>query len=381
MRIVLLAQCITESCIGVRDNRRYLSAAGRKKVLNLAAYLDALGHEVTIVSNSYAKTSWPASSETLGEHISVVHSPTWAVGRLTPFRRGIATLFALHWLARHRAEVDLAIIYNYHLEFALPALWARRRHGLPFVLGYEDGLYLVRHYRSALYRWIERAVYRACSAVIYVNPQLRERLQACGVDKPGAVIHGYFNDADVSALTPQPGSSRELLFAGNFSRGFGFDELLRYIEHCPDGWRLNVCGRGGPGETEAVRSHCAVHPRANYLGFVSDEKLAELRQRAAAVILLNDVDSEFNRTNFPSKLFDYLSAGKLIVCTRNPLLADYAALDNMLLLESIADDLPRLGERLPQHRFDADQVAALHQQILDTLRGVIDGVAPSRTER
>lgn len=362
--------------MAARDNRRYLSAAGRKKVLNLAAYLNALGHDVSIVSNSYAKGSHPAIVEHLGERLSVIHAPTWAIGRLTPGRRALATAFALRWLARHHRDIDLAITYNYHLEYALPALWARRRHGLPFVLDFEDGLFLVPHYRRPLYRWIERAVYRACAAVIVVNPGLRERMLACGVDKPTAVIHGLFNGADPGGLAAAPGAPRELLFAGNCSRGFGFDELLRYIDHCPEGWTLTVCGRGGPEETEAVRRRCAAHPRARFLGFVADDELDRLRQRAAAVILLNDTASDFNRTNFPSKLFDYLSAGKRIVSTANPLLADYAALPCMVPLASIERDLPQLDRLIAEARFEPDAVRAIHDATLARLDALLRAAAP-----
>ncbi len=375
---MLLAQCITENNIRIRDNRGYLSAAGRKKVLNLAAYLNLLGHRVSILSNSYAKGSFPEQVERLGEQTEVVHAPTWALGRLTPFRRGLATLFKLRWLARHRSRTDLVLIYNYHLEYALPALLARRFFDLPFVLDYEDGLYLVRHYQSLLYGWIERAVYRDCSAVILVNPGLQRRLDNYGVDKPVVVIHGYFNHATVEDLRPAPGTAHEILFAGNFSQGFGFDELQRYIEHCPEGWVLNICGRGGATETQAISQQCAKHPRANYLGFVTDDALNELRQRAAAVIILNDTGSEFNQTNFPSKLFDYLSAGKIIVSTRNPLLADYAGLGCMVQLTSIADEFPQLAEPLQHARFVPGEVIKLHQDILDKLGAVLNPDSHSR---
>ena len=381
MHIVLLAQCITEACVRVRGNQRYLSAAGRKKVLNLAAYLNALGHEVSILSNSYAKGSYPEMAEKIGDRLTVHHAPTWAVGRSTPLRRGLATLFNLRWLRRHRSQVDLVITYNYHLEYALPALYARRRLALPFVLDYEDGLFLVRHYQSTFYRWIEHAVYRACSAVIVVNPGLRQRMLACGVDKPTAVIHGYFNAADVSAVTAAPGSQREILFAGNFSRGFGFDELARYVAHCPAGWTLNICGRGGPAETEAIEQLCEGHAQAHFLGFVPDETLDALRKRAMAVIVLNDIGSDFNQTNFPSKLFDCLSAGKAIVCTANPMLAEYAGLSCMVQLDSIEHEFPKLGERLYGARFVPDEVVALHQGMLSRLRVLLESVQALASDR
>ncbi len=376
MRIALLAQCITEHCIAVRGNQRYLSPAGRKKVLNLAAYLAALGHDVEIVSSSYAKGRFPELVERIGERITIHHGPTWALGKLTPMRRWLATRHAQRWLVQQRSRIDLAMVYNYDPERALPVLWAQRRHALPFVLDYEDGFYLARHYNGPLYRAIERAIYRHCSAVIAVNEGLLERIAALGFEPPAQVIHGYFNDADISRLAASPGATKEILFSGNFSRGFGFDELRRYIDCCPEGWLLNICGRGGKEETEIVRGWCENHPRARFHGFVSDTELDAMRRRAAAVLLLNATDSAFNRSNFPSKLFDYLSAGKLIVCTANPLLADYAGLDCVVQLESIEAEFPHIAEQLAQRRFVANQVAALHASMLERLSRVLEAAVP-----
>ncbi len=118
----------------------------------------------------------------------------------------LATLFNLRWLLRHRSLSISPSPTTTTSNIALPALLARRWLGLPFVLDFEDGLYLVRHYQSATYRRIERAVYRSCAAVIVVNPGLEERMRACGVAKPTVVIHGYFNGADVAS---DPRSRRE----------------------------------------------------------------------------------------------------------------------------------------------------------------------------
>ncbi len=100
------------------------------------------------------------------------------------------------------------------------------------------------------------------------------------------------------------------------------------------------------------------------------------------MLLLNATDSAFNRSNFPSKLFDYLSAGKLIVCTANPLLADYAGLGCVVQLASIEDEFPHIGERLAERRFDPGEVVALHRGMLERLGAVLDaatgGPAPAR---
>ncbi len=66
MHIVLLAQCITEDNTRSRDNRRYLSAAGRKKVLEPGGLSANARARVSILSNSYAKGSYPVAVESIG---------------------------------------------------------------------------------------------------------------------------------------------------------------------------------------------------------------------------------------------------------------------------------------------------------------------------
>lgn len=376
LRIVLLAQCITERCIARRDNARYLSAAGRKKALNLGAYLRALGHDVLMLSSSYARCTDGAWTEEVAAGLEIRHTPTLGLARRhTLFKRTVTTCFNLWELWARRRDTDMIVIYNYHIEFALPALVLSCLVGMPVVLDYEDGLFLDRGYRTRMYRLLERWVYRRCSGFLLVNPGLRERIELIGqrpVDPQRiGVIHGYFNAGQLRALQPSPGTHDELLFAGNYSRGFGFDELRRYIAALPAGYGLTVCGRAGSEEEQAIRSLCEASKGARHLGYVTQDRLQELTQRARAVILLNDVTSPFNNTNFPSKLFDYLSNGKTVLCTRNPLLSRYAGLSNLLTIDSIEQDLGDLRHRLLGTRFVADEIRALDDEIRAELARVL----------
>lgn len=377
LRITLLAQCITDRCIARRDNARYLSAAGRKKALNLSAYLESLGHEVVVLSNSYARRIDGAWTERLDTGMEIRHTPTMSLGRRhTLFKRTVTTCFNLWELWKRRHDTDVIIIYNYHVEFALPALVLSCLAGLPLILDYEDGLFLDRGYRTWMYRLLERLVYRRCDGFIVVNSGLRDRIELID-ERPLdprriGVIHGYLNAGRAQSLQAAPGTHDELLFAGNFSRGFGYDELKRYIAALPPGYELTICGRAGAEEEQAVRSQCAASPRARYLGFIAQDRLQELTRRARAVILLNDVDSAFNETNFPSKLFDYLSNGKTVLTTRNPLLAPYAGLSNLLMIDSIEHDLADLRALLLTRRFVAEEIRSLDDRIRSELGRVLD---------
>ena len=107
-----------------------------------------------------------------------------------------------------------------------------------------------------------------------------------------------------------------LLYAGSHSRAGGLDLLIAALPLLKTkGVRLVITGQGKGLDTGITRA-CVTTPGVEDLGMVPEEELAELA--AAANILVNPRPLEFedNRTNFPSKLLDYLSYLKPIVSTR-----------------------------------------------------------------
>lgn len=383
LRVFVLAQCITEACVARRGNNAYLSAAGRRKVLNLCFGLSAHGHDVTILSSSFAKGNHYSWKENVAAGIRVHHTPTIGLlGRHSVLKRTVTAMFNCIEILKYRHSIDLIIIYNYHAEFSIPALIARKALGLPFVLDYEDGLFLDKSYSGTMFSLLERAVYKNCAGFILVNPDLRKRIDKIGRGQASlitSIVHSYFNIGAIDTLEASPGTHRELLFSGNFSYGFGFDELKRYVACLPPTYSLNICGRAGVAETQEIQLWCGRHPRAKFLGFVSESALDELMRRARAVILLNEVTSDFNRSNFPSKLYDYFSRGKIVISTRNPLLRRYDSMHAMLVLDSIERDMPNLDQLLQDRRFVPEEVRDLHCECLAQLARLVDTTARQQT--
>ena len=370
MNILIFASFITDDCLKRRANHEYLTFSGRKKVLMLSRALESLGHSVDICSTSYAKTvDWPFT-EGISEKIRVIHAPTFGLfGKTSFFKRTVGTLFGMSWLTRHHRRYQMVIFYNYHAEFCLPALFGKRVFGLKAVMDYEDGLFNDKGYQTGFYRCLEKRAYRESSGFILVNRGLRERVEKFARDKkPAVIINGYLDTALLQKNRDRRGGSgRKVAFTGNFNRDFGFEELLEYVDHMPGDFSLVITGRASPEEEALLRQHVERRPNVRFMGYLNSGEFEALLRDVDIFILLNNPASHSSRTNFPSKLFDYLSRNRFVLSTPNPALEAYYTLKNFLLLRNFPDDLARLDRILLDRAPDARELFLLNRDIISSL--------------
>lgn len=107
-----------------------------------------------------------------------------------------------------------------------------------------------------------------------------------------------------------------ILYAGAHSRAGGIDRLLTAMPLLKTpGVRLVITGQGKGRYPEITRA-CETTPGVEDLGMVPEAQLAELACAADVLVNPRPIDFEENRTNFPSKILDYLSYKRPIVSTR-----------------------------------------------------------------
>jgi glycosyltransferase involved in cell wall biosynthesis len=107
-----------------------------------------------------------------------------------------------------------------------------------------------------------------------------------------------------------------VLYAGTHSRAGGIDRLIRAMPLLKTAEvRLLITGQGKGLDPEITRA-CETTPGVEDLGMVTDDHLAQLAAAADVLVNPRPVNFEANRTNFPSKLLDYLSHVRPIVSTR-----------------------------------------------------------------
>ena len=107
-----------------------------------------------------------------------------------------------------------------------------------------------------------------------------------------------------------------LLYSGAFEEYNGIRELMAAARELPEGVTVRICGNGRL--EEYVKKEAAENPAAEYLGYLSPDKLA--REILSADILLNlrNPGSRVCAYSFPSKMISYLASGKRIVTTEFP---------------------------------------------------------------
>jgi glycosyltransferase involved in cell wall biosynthesis len=107
-----------------------------------------------------------------------------------------------------------------------------------------------------------------------------------------------------------------ILYAGAHSRAGGIDRLIAALPRLRTaGVRLVITGQGKGLDPDITRA-CDTTSGVQDLGMVPEARLAELASAADVLVNPRPIDFEDNRTNFPSKILDYLSYKRPIVSTR-----------------------------------------------------------------
>jgi glycosyltransferase involved in cell wall biosynthesis len=188
----------------------------------------------------------------------------------------------------------------------------------PGVVRPDDGR-LRRALRSVDISIVTRGLRRADAVVVLAAP-LGEDF-APGV--PALVVEGL-----VDPGSPYPPStrvaahSRRVVFAGGLHEEYGVARLVEAFRALPEDVELQLFGRGPLGAW--LEEQARQDPRIQPPRLVSLEELPEVYGGAGVLVQPRQVDQDFVRYSFPSKLIEYLASGTPTVSTRLPSIpADY----------------------------------------------------------
>ena len=353
MNVLIICNCITEKCIQRRHNIEYMAASSRKKLMAISNELEKLGHNVDLTSASFSKYCDSIFIEYLSKSIRIIHAPTIGFfGKTSFFKKTISIIFNIVWLLFHLRHYQAIIIYNYHIEFSLSGLLAKLFAYIkivsPFklIMDYEDGLFLDKGYKGFFYLQWEKLIYKFVDTFLLVNENLKYRILKFFPEKQNFIVINGFIDCNVLDKNNRNINTqiKRIVFSGNFTKNFGFEQLLEYLDNLPKSIVFDITGKASNLEVEELKSRISNLTHIHYHGFLEEIEFNKLIQNADAFVLLNDINSPNNNTNFPSKFFDYLSRNKYIITSENPILKDYYDINNIILLTNFPDDIKRINE-------------------------------------
>ncbi|WP_420133950.1 glycosyltransferase [Rhodopseudomonas sp.] len=230
------------------------------------------------------------------------------------------------WLRRRRASHP--IVWTYH-PYMLEAAEAVQ----PSAVVYHsvDDLGAVPGVDKAEYEAVERRLLQRADHVFVTSLALEAHCR----EVAGERTHYFNNVADIAhfgaarldrllpadlAGIPKP----RLIYVGALS-DFKIDLglLASLVQARPD-WHLVVIGDEREGQRDPTIARMQAMPNAHFLGWRPYAELPDYL-RGADVALLPQLINDYSRAMFPMKFFEYLAAGRPVVATALPALADYHA--------------------------------------------------------
>lgn len=234
---------------------------------------------------------------------------------------------SLVYLTRERKNYAAVFAYSYTTMTVALCCFARYFLRKRVVLDYEDGLF--RHAtRGWYYRMLEKIALRICRSCVLVNAGLAQRLPA---GKMRVVINGVFVSGGRPAAEPVfSGNGRmKVLYSGELSFDYGLGLLYKVFRSAGAG-AIDFHVTGAGKDAARLREFIAEKGLKNvfFHGYIPLADLTRLEQEINGYILLQNEDSPIYDTNFPSKLFHFLSSGKPVFFNRCVLFAGFEGFEN-----------------------------------------------------
>ena len=323
----------------------YCSEADNVTQLSLMQAFVACGVKHIDVLSIVGTSAWKGFRLVHGEtveltpEIRIHRMPFVSFGPLQPLSQAMACVWHL---AKHMlTHPPDAIIVNLHLaRYGLPALITHALSHIPVVAILSDTPpfqgkdWLYRPTR--ILEWL--VVHYVPGAVVF-SGHVRDRFRP---NRPTIrmVLPPFPDLLAMPESLPNP-DTRVAYFAGTTAEVSGADLLLKAIQHIHDPtYSFWFSGRGPLDE--AIREEARSDKRITHWGFVSREQYRELLQQANVLVNPRPTRLPENRYNFPSKLMEYMAAGRPIISTATSDIAEHYLGEIVLLEDETPEGLARL---------------------------------------
>ncbi len=327
MKILFCGTIVPEE---IEYHTENISAAGNRFQSNVVRNLQDMGHEV--YQYSYVGIDISKEQEQILEDRSENSRNECYVIR----SRGILKSVAKYCRIVRQAinDMDIVVCYNIIYAWILLPVWCGNK-GIAIVADYSESI-SYNNMIKKLYAWVQLWSMRRFHTVIGLSANIRSKLRKRQrfLLMEGGIDQEFY---DAFSYCPyQKGKRMVFLYSGLLSRVTGVDILLNAVKKIKrDDIIVSITGKG-PLE-EQVRQMAAEDERIHYQGHLVYTEYIETLQKADILINPRNMNMPENQNNFPSKIMDYLAAGKPVVSTK--FVGWEKFVENIAFCESNEDDL------------------------------------------
>lgn len=252
---------------------------------------------------------------------------------------------------RKSGEPFVILVSGLYRSLLRPALWAKKRFGVPVVAVVPDlpeQMILYRKdyskLRSILNKWdlsMSRKYRKGVDGFVelskYMNPYANE------AGKPYVIMDGLCNLELLDKVEEKTAvKGKYIMYAGKVSSTFGVDKLVNaFLSLENSEFSLVICGDGdyAPKLKEISRQHKSVV----FMGAVTHDAVVAMEKTANLLVEPRPSDTMIAKMSFPSKIIEYMASGTPVLVTNipsfEPVYSDYQYRINDESVEGIASAL------------------------------------------
>ena len=302
--ILYITNYYLEDVVQERKSQRLISQAGQNKSKYIIDVLEKSGNNVTVLSNAWAIDGKFHKSFQSNIDGRVIYSGILGIPIITVISCYLSGRRILRRLERKR-KIDAIVFYNMRLENSLLVMYAKRKYSTKLVLQFEDGMSLdnnINPIKRFIYRKLEKRILKKIDAAFLVNSKIK-------VECPSLVIRGAIRNSSTGIFFGKQQEVPKILFASTLDEQRGSKVLLESLDYIKTPFELIITGKG---ECADLFVNCK-DPRVKFRGFLSYNEYTEELEKSDICINAQLTKKEFGNFSFPSKIYEYISARKIVV--------------------------------------------------------------------
>ena len=352
VRIAYLASYKSQDIVKSRGLKGY-SQAGNNKQEGIVKCIEKAGMKVTVISpvcNNNKSFRFHKLEKGKISLSDVIYMPFISV----PYVNHISSIvFALIYLCSMvwRGQINRILFYNHGPKTSIPAIFMKVLFGIPIYVEYEDSYY--RGNKNLLKKGygfcVEKAVNKIVDGAILVNSLLIDEIKT----ENFVICRGFTRKLKYRRNRDLDDKEVWIAYTGELDNIRGIDTFVNGVLELPDeidGKKIRIFITGDGPLKKWMLDMIDKAENIEYLGFLERGEYGRLLVNAD--ILVNP-HKEGVSDLFPSKVFEYMSTGNIIVSSncsdisllkyKNLLIYENDGLDDLLYriikegLEAIKD--------------------------------------------
>lgn len=325
--IVYIADYYENSILEARKGITNISPAGNNKIIKMNQLFTEYGFKTVIINNNASPNNrsgkkYDKIEKEISESTKIIYTELIDKKFLNSILSIINTFICIKQLKKVY-DIKAIVFYNFTIKNAIPAYLSKILLRIPIIVQYEDGYYLSKgkSVKNKMFWLLEYIGFKLIDGAILVTSLMKKKLKP---DTPFCVIRGFINKEILNLQQKRrlknntiPQKPKTLLYSGRLDLERGILILLEALKKIDIELEVYITGYGPLKNKVQEEIHninrSKQYLKIKFLDFLSLEEYRNLLINSDILVNPQRENSGFSEVSFPSKIYEYISAGNLVI--------------------------------------------------------------------